>query len=165
MPVKTIADLFVHELSDTYSAEKQMTRSLPKLARAATDEGLASAFETHLEETRAQVERIEQIVELLRLKLKRIRCEGMAGLVEEGDSLMSQIGKGPVLDAALIGAARKVEHYEIAGYQSLCTLAKKLGHTDAIPLLEASLAEETATDGKLSALAEAQAAQHAVEVE
>jgi ferritin-like metal-binding protein YciE len=161
MPVKNISDLFVHELSDTYSAEKQMTRSLPKLARAATDEGLASAFETHLEETRGQVERIEQIAELLKIKLKRIKCEGMAGLVEEGDSLIDQIEKGPVLDAALIGAARKVEHYEIAGYHSLCTLAKQLGHTDAIELLEASLAEETATDGKLSALAEAQAVQEA----
>ena len=82
MPVKSLSDLFIHELSDTYSAEKQMTRSLPKLARPATDEGLASAFETHLEETRGQVERIEQIAELLQIKIKRIKCEGMAGLVE-----------------------------------------------------------------------------------
>jgi len=162
MPVKSLSDLFIHELSDTYSAEKQMTRSLPKLARAATDEGLASAFETHLEETRGQVERIEEIAELLQIKIKRIKCEGMAGLVEEGDSLIDQIEKGPVLDAALIGAARKVEHYEIAAYNSLCTLAKKLGHTEAVSLLEASLAEETATDGKLSALAEAQAMEEAV---
>ena len=162
MPVKSLSDLFVHELSDTYSAEKQMTRSLPKLARAATDEGLASAFETHLEETRGQVERIEEIAELLQIKIKRIKCDGMAGLVEEGDSLIDQIEKGPVLDAALIGAARKVEHYEIAGYNSLCTLAKKLGHTEAVSLLEASLAEETATDGKLSALAEAQAMEEAI---
>lgn len=165
MPVSTIAALFIHDLSDAYSAEKQMTRSLPKLARAATDEGLVSAFETHLDETRSQVERIEQIAELLQLKLKRVRCEGMAGMIDEGDSLMDLVEKGPVLDAALIGAARKVEHYEIAGYQSLCTLAKQLGHTDAIQLLEASLAEETATDGKLSALAEAQIAEEAVQAE
>jgi ferritin-like metal-binding protein YciE len=165
MPIKSLSDLFVHELSDTYNAEKQMTRSLPKLARAATDEGLASAFETHLEETRGQVERIEQIAELLQIKIKRIKCDGMAGLVEEGDSLIDEIEKGPVLDAALIGAARKVEHYEIAGYNSLCTLAKLLGHTDAVALLEASLAEETATDGKLSALAEAQAMEEAVAAE
>ncbi len=165
MPVKSLSDLFIHELSDTYSAEKQMTRSLPKLARAATDEGLASAFETHLEETRGQVERIEQIAELLQIKIKRIKCDGMAGLVEEGDSLIDEIQKGPVLDAALIGAARKVEHYEIAGYESLCTLAKKLGHTEAVALLEASLAEETATDSKLSALAEAQAMEEAVAAE
>jgi ferritin-like metal-binding protein YciE len=162
MPVKSLSDLFIHELSDTYSAEKQMTRSLPKLARAATDEGLASAFETHLEETRSQVERIEEIAELLQIKIKRIKCDGMAGLVEEGDSLIDQIEKGPVLDAALIGAARKVEHYEIAGYNSLCTLARKLGHTEAVSLLEASLAEETATDGKLGALAEAQAMEEAI---
>ncbi|MDQ0571115.1 ferritin-like metal-binding protein YciE [Variovorax paradoxus] len=165
MPIKSLSDLFVHELSDTYSAEKQMTRSLSKLARAATDEGLASAFETHLEETRGQVERIEEIAELLQIKIKRIKCDGMAGLVEEGDSLIDEIEKGPVLDAALIGAARKVEHYEIAGYNSLCTLAKQLGHTEAVALLEASLAEETATDGKLSALAEAHAMEEAVAAE
>jgi ferritin-like metal-binding protein YciE len=142
MPVKSVNDLFVHEISDTYNAEKQMTRSLPKLARAATDPELSQAFEDHLQETRAQVERIEQVAELCGFKIKRIKCDGMEGLVEETMSLVDLIEKGPVLDAALIGAAQKAEHYEIAGYTSLCLLAQKLGYAKAIPLLKASLAEE-----------------------
>ena len=155
MPLKSVSDLFIHELSDTYSAEKQMTRSLPKLARAATDPELSSAFEAHLEETRAQVERIEQVAETCGIKLKRIKCEGMEGLVEETISLVDQIEAGPVLDAALIGAAQKAEHYEIASYTSLCLMATKLGFAEAVPLLTASLEEEKATDQKLGVLAEA----------
>lgn len=155
MPIKTVSELFIHELSDTYSAEKQMTRSLPKMAKAATDPELASAFEQHLEETRAQVERIEQLAEASGLKLKRIKCEGMAGLIEEATSMIDQAQAGPVLDAALIGAAQKAEHYEIAAYSSLILMAGKLGYTDAVPLLEETLAEEQATDQKLSLLAQA----------
>jgi ferritin-like metal-binding protein YciE len=155
MPIKSVADLFVHEISDTHNAEKQMTRSLPKLARAATDPELAKAFEDHLEETRAQVERLDQVAELCGFKIKRVKCDGMEGLVEETMSLVDLIGKGPILDAALIGAAQKAEHYEIAGYTSLCLMAQKLGLTKAIPLLKASLAEEEATDKRLGLLAEA----------
>lgn len=155
MPVKSVKDLFVHEISDTYNAEKQMTRSLPKLARAATDPDLRQAFEDHLQETRNQVERLEQVAEQCGFKLKRIKCDGMEGLVEETMSLVDLIEKGPVLDAALIGAAQKAEHYEIAGYTSLCLLAKKLGFADALPLLQASLSEEQATDQRLGLLAEA----------
>lgn len=157
MAVKTVADLFVHELSDTYSAEKQMTKSLPKMARAASDEALSQAFLDHLEETRGQVERIDQVVELLNLKLKRIKCAAMEGLVEEGKDLIDEIDKGPVLDVALIGAAQKVEHYEIASYTTLITLATKLGYTAAVPLLQASLDEEKATDEKLGKLGHAAA--------
>jgi len=163
MPHKSIEDLFVHELSDTYNAEKQMTRSLPKMARAASDPQLAEAFELHLEETRGQVERIDQIVGATGIKLKRIKCAAMEGLVEEGNDLIEMIDKGPVLDAALIGAAQKVEHYEIASYTTLCLLAAKLGHTDAVPLLEESLAEEKATDEKLGVLAQAMTIEDAVE--
>ncbi|ADU37280.1 ferritin-like metal-binding protein YciE [Variovorax boronicumulans] len=155
MPVKSVKDLFVHEISDTYNAEKQMTRSLPKLARAATDPDLQQAFEDHLQETRNQVERLEQVAEQCGFKLKRIKCDGMEGLVEETMSLVDLIEKGPVLDAALIGAAQKAEHYEIAGYTSLCLLAKKLGFADALPLLQTSLSEEQATDQRLGLLAEA----------
>ncbi|MGF6347563.1 ferritin-like domain-containing protein [Variovorax sp. W2I14] len=155
MPVKSVKDLFVHEISDTYNAEKQMTRSLPKLARAATDPELRQAFEDHLQETRNQVERLEQVAEQCGFKLKRIKCDGMEGLVEETMSLVDLIEKGPVLDAALIGAAQKAEHYEIAGYTSLCLLAKKLGFADALPLLQTSLSEEQATDQRLGLLAEA----------
>ncbi len=163
MSVKTVEDLFIHELSDTYSAEKQMTRSLPKMAKAAADPGLAEAFEKHLEETRGQVERIDQVVELTGIKLKRIKCVAMEGLIEEGKDLIDEIDNGPVLDVALIGAAQKVEHYEIAGYTTLVTLARKLGHADAAELLQASLAEEKATDEKLGLLAQAAAIEEAVE--
>ena len=155
MPVKSAMDLFVHEISDTHNAEKQMTRSLPKLARAATDPELSQAFEDHLIETRTQVERLEQVAEACGFKIKRDKCDGMEGLVEETMSLVDLIGKGPVLDAALIGAAQKAEHYEIAGYTSLCLMAQKLGFADAVPLLKASLAEEQATDQRLGLLAEA----------
>jgi ferritin-like metal-binding protein YciE len=163
MAVKTIQELFVHELSDTYSAEKQMTRSLPKMARAAADAQLAQAFRDHLEETRAQVERIDEIVRLIGIKLKRIKCAAMEGLVEEGNDLIEEIDKGPVLDVALIGAAQKVEHYEIASYTTLVLLATKLGHAQAVPLLEASLAEERATDEKLGLLGQAASIEEAVE--
>jgi len=155
MPVKSAMDLFVHEISDTHNAEKQMTRSLPKLARAATDPELSQAFEDHLIETRTQVERLEQVAEACGFKIKRVKCDGMEGLVEETMSLVDLIGKGPVLDAALIGAAQKAEHYEIAGYTSLCLMAQKLGFADAVPLLKASLAEEQATDQRLGLFAEA----------
>lgn len=161
MAVKTVADLFLHELSDTYSAEKQMTRSLPKMARAAADEQLAQAFLDHLEETRGQVERIDEVVEMLNLKLKRIKCAAMEGLVEEGKDLIDEIDKGPVLDVALIGAAQKVEHYEIASYTTLIMLAGKLGYDVALPLLQASLAEEKATDEKLGKMGQAAAIEDA----
>lgn len=163
MAVKTVEDLFLHELSDTYSAEKQMTRSLPQMARAAADGQLAQAFLDHLEETRGQVERIDEIVEILNLKLKRIKCAAMEGLVEEGKDLIDEIDKGPVLDVALIGAAQKVEHYEIASYSTLIALATKLGYTPVLPLLQASLAEEKATDDKLGKLGQAAAIEEAVQ--
>ncbi|OZI36138.1 hypothetical protein CEG14_13995 [Bordetella genomosp. 1] len=157
MAGKTLKDLFVHELSDVYSAEKQLTRALPKMARAATDPKLAEAFTAHLEETRGQVERIDQIVEGSDFRLKRIKCAAMEGLVEESKDIIDEIEKGPVLDAALIAAAQKVEHYEIASYGTLCTFAKQLGETNALTLLKETLAEEKSTDEKLSKLALTQA--------
>jgi ferritin-like metal-binding protein YciE len=162
MARKTIADLFIHELSDAYSAEKQMTRSLPKMAKAATDPQLVAAFERHLEETQGQVERIDRVAEVLELKLKRVKCQAMEGLVEEGKDLIELMEKGPVLDAALIGAAQKVEHYEIASYTTLCLLADKLGYKDAVGLLKASLAEEEATDQKLGVIAQAMTIEEAI---
>lgn len=155
MPIKTVNDLFIHELSDMYSAEKQMTKSLPKMARAAADPQLAAAFEAHLEETQGQIERIDKLVELAGLKLKRIKSAAMEGLIEEAKEVIEEVEKGPVLDAALIGAAQKAEHYEIASYTTLIVLATKLGLQDAQKLLSESLAEEKATDEKLSTLAEA----------
>ncbi|MGE0800585.1 MAG: ferritin-like domain-containing protein [Lautropia sp.] len=153
--IKTLDDLFVHELSDIYSAEKQLTRALPKLARAAADQQLAAGFTRHLEETQGQVERIDEIVELVGIRLKRMKCHAMEGLVEEGNEVVEMIGKGLLRDIALIGGARRVEHYEIAGYTTLIMLAEKLGHRQAIALLRETLAEETATDEKLGKLAQA----------
>jgi len=155
MARKTIDDLFVHELSDMYSAEKQITKALPRMARAASNPLLAEAFKAHLEETQGQIERIDQLVELAGLKLKRMKCVAMEGLVEESKELMEEIDKGPVLDAGLIGAAQKVEHYEIASYGTLIAMAKHIGmKADAIQLLKDNLAEEKATDGKLTKIAE-----------
>jgi ferritin-like metal-binding protein YciE len=163
MAVKTIEDLFIHELSDIYSAEKQLTKALPKLARAAQAPELKQAFETHLEETQGQVERIDQIVEALGIRLKRIKCAAMEGLVEEGKEVIEEIEAGPLRDAALIGGAQKVEHYEIASYGTLSAIAKQLGYKDALPLLQATLKEEKATDEKLTMLAEQAGNQRAAE--
>ncbi|WAH63840.1 ferritin-like domain-containing protein [Xanthomonas hortorum] len=154
MAIKTVEELFIHELSDIYSAEKQLTKSLPRLARAASEPKLKSAFETHLEETQGQIERIDQVVDVLGIKLKRIKCAAMEGLVEESREVIDEIEAGPVRDAALIGGAQKVEHYEIASYGTIAAMAKQLGYTDALPLLLATLEEEKATDEKLTLLAE-----------
>jgi ferritin-like metal-binding protein YciE len=162
MTTKTLKDLYIHSLSDIYSAEKQMTKSLPKMARASTNPGLRSAFETHLEETQGQIERIDQVVEASGIKLKRVKCVAMEGLIEEGQEQIDEIEKGPVLDTALIAAAQKVEHYEIAAYGSLIALAKQLGEMAAVKLLGDTLKEEKATDEKLSLLAEEKQAAEAL---
>jgi ferritin-like metal-binding protein YciE len=163
MAIKTIEDLFIHELSDIYSAEKQLTKALPKMARAASSPALKEAFESHLEETLGQVERIDQIVELLDIRLKRIKCAAMEGLVEEGKEVIDEVEEGPLRDAALIGGAQKVEHYEIASYGTISAIAKQLGYTDAIPLLQATLKEEKAADEKLILLAESAGNQKAAQ--
>jgi ferritin-like metal-binding protein YciE len=154
MSIKTIEELFIHELSDIYSAEKQLTKALPKLARAADNPALADGFTTHLTETEGQIERIDQIVESMGIRLKRIKCAAMEGLVEEGKEIIDSIEAGPLRDAALIGGAQKVEHYEIAAYGTLAALAKQLGYKDALPLILETLKEEKATDEKLTMLAE-----------
>ncbi|PBJ84351.1 hypothetical protein CMZ84_08000 [Lysobacteraceae bacterium NML93-0399] len=163
MAVKTLEDLFVHELSDIHSAERQITKALPRLARAAENPDLAAAFEAHLEETNGQIERLDQVVELLGIRLKRIKCAAMEGLVEEGKEVIDSVVKGPVRDAALIGGAQKVEHYEIAAYGTICALAKQLGYDDALDLLKQTLEEEKATDEKLTMLAESGGNQRAAE--
>jgi ferritin-like metal-binding protein YciE len=162
MTAKTVKDLFVHSLSDIYNAEKQLTKALPRLARAATSEELSAAFMTHLDETQGQIERIDQLAEGSGIRLKRIKCVAMEGLVEEGREQIDEIEQGPVLDVALIAAAQKVEHYEIAAYGSLIALAKQLGETHAVTLLSQTLREEKATDEKLSLLAEQKVAAEAL---
>lgn len=155
MQIKTLEDLFRHLLSDTYSAEKQLIRALPKLARAAHDPLLKEAFRSHLEETRGQLERIDNVVDSIEeLKLARIKCVAMEGLIEEGAEIIEEISEGPVRDAGLIAAAQKVEHYEIAAYGTLCTLAAQLGYSKAKSLLGETLEEEKAADSKLSTIAE-----------
>lgn len=155
MARKTVEDLFIHELSDIYSAEKQITRALPKMARASTNPLLSQAFQAHLEETQGQIERIDKVVEITGFKLKRMKCVAMEGLIEEGKELIDEIDKGPVLDAGLIGAAQKVEHYEISGYGTLIAMAKHLGlKSAAVQLLKETLAEEKSTDEKLTQIAE-----------
>lgn len=163
MTIKTLEELFIYELSDAYSAEKQMSKALPKLARAAAADELSDAFKAHLEETKAQIERIERVAEALGIKLKRIKCEGMEGLIEEGEEAIEKIEEGPVRDAALIAGAQKVEHYEIASYGTLCAIAKQLGYEDAARRLNETLDEEKATDLKLTSLAEAQTNQMAAQ--
>lgn len=157
MNIKTVEDLFIHLLSDTYSAEKQLTKALPKLARATSNEKLSQAFQSHLEETQGQIERIDQIVESESgIKLKRMKCVAMEGLIEEANEVIESTEKNEVRDAALIAAAQKVEHYEIASYgtlATLATLAEQLGYSKALKLLKETLDEEKQTDLKLTDLA------------
>ncbi|MEQ4532030.1 MAG: ferritin-like domain-containing protein [Mixta sp.] len=155
MSIKTLEDLFIHDLSDVYSAEKQISRALPKMARAASDEKLIEAFKTHLEETQGQIERLDQLVEATpEVRIKRMKCHALEGLVEEAQEIIDSVEKGVVRDAGLIGAAQKVEHYEIATYGTLRAMAIKLGYKEAARLLEETLNEEKATDEKLTLIAE-----------
>lgn len=155
MTVKTLKDLFIHDLSDVYSAEKQITRALPKMARAASDENLVAAFQQHLEETQGQIERLDELIEKTEgIKLKRMKCHALEGLVEEAQEIIDSVEKGEVRDQGLIGAAQKVEHYEIATYGTLHALALKLGFDDAAKLLEETLNEEKNTDVKLTQVAD-----------
>ncbi|WP_106475715.1 YciE/YciF ferroxidase family protein [Phytohalomonas tamaricis] len=154
MVIKNPEDLFVRLLSEANSAEKQITRALPKLARAADDPKLADAFKTHLEETRGQIDRLEQVADALPdIRIKRLKCYAMESLIEEAQELIEAAEKGPVLDAGLIGAAQKVEHFEIAAYGTLAALAGQLGYEEAKNLLAETLQEEKATDDKLTELA------------
>ena len=154
MNMKTLEDVFIHLLSDTYSAEKQLTRGLAKLARAASDETLSAAFNAHLEETQGQIARIDQIIEQEpKIKIKRMKCVAMEGLIEEANEVIESTEKNEVRDAALIAAAQKVEHYEIASYGTLATLAEQLGYPAAVKLLAQTLEEEKETDLKLTDLA------------
>lgn len=152
--MKTLRDLFEDELRDIYDAEKQIVKALPKMIKSSTSQELGSALETHLEETRGQVERLEQVFEALDLRPRGKHCDGMAGILEEGKSLMEEDGDEAVLDAGYIAAAQRVEHYEITAYGSLMAWAKALGLKDALSLLKQNLEEEKAADQKLSALAE-----------
>ena len=149
-----LKELFVEELRDIYSAEKQLTKALPKMAKAATSEELANAFENHLAQTEEQITRVEQVFELMEMTARAKKCEGMAGLILEGQQAIEDTDDGTATrDAALIIAAQKVEHYEIASYGSLLQLAKTIGLDEAVNLLEQTLNEEKETDVLLTELA------------
>lgn len=154
MKLKTLRELYIHELKDVYSAEKQLTKALPKMAKAATNEELASGFEDHLAQTEKQIERLDQIFEALGVSAAGEKCKGMEGLIAEGSKLMEEDASPEVLDAGLIAAAQKAEHYEIASYGTLRTWAEMLGEDDAASLLQETLDEEIETDEKLSEMAE-----------
>lgn len=156
MSMKSLKDLFEHELRDIYYAEKALVKALPKMAKGATSEKLKAGIDDHLEQTKGQVERLEQVFEMLELPARGKKCEAMEGLIEEGASLLEEDADSDVLDAGIIAAAQKVEHYEIATYGTLCTWARQLGLDDAADLLGETLEEEKQTDLKLSELAEAE---------
>src|SRR5580765_5252566 len=139
MKLKTLEDLFLHELKDLYSAENQLLKALPKMAKAATNEELKAGFEEHLEQTQGHVERLKQIGEQLDKPLTGHKCKAMEGLVEEGAELIHEDADDSVRDAGLIGAAQRVEHYEIAGYGTARALAQQLGLDEVAELLEETL--------------------------
>jgi ferritin-like metal-binding protein YciE len=154
MKLQTLQDLLVHELKDLYSAEKQLVKALPKMAEAATNAELRAGFEEHLKQTKNHVTRLEKIASTYDFKLNGHHCKAMAGLIEEGGELISEDAEDAVRDAALIGAAQRVEHLEIAGYGTARALAQRLGYDETVELLSATLEEEKATDEKLTELAE-----------
>lgn len=146
--------LLEHEIKDLYSAETQLVKALPKMAKAASDPELKEAFTSHLEETKGHVQRLQQVAEILGTSPRGKSCKAMKGLVEEGEETMKEDGDPNILDLALIGAAQKVEHYEIAGYGTARSLAESLGMDDVISLLQETLDEEGEADKKLTGIAE-----------
>lgn len=154
MPLATLHDLMVHELKDLYSAERQLVQALPKMAKNANSDQLRTAIDNHLSETEEQVSRLEQILESFGESPRGQKCQGMEGLIEEGKSLLKEEADPDVMDAGIIVAAQKVEHYEIAAYGAVCEYARIMGHSEALQLLEQTLEEEKNADQLLNELAE-----------
>ncbi|MEH3144744.1 MAG: ferritin-like domain-containing protein [Methylobacterium frigidaeris] len=153
-PIKTMDDLFQHTLQDIYYAEQQITKALPKMIAKASDPQLKSGFETHLRETEGQIARLEQVFQTLGLPAKGVQCAAMDGIIAEAEEIIGDTGDADVRDAAMLAAAQAVEHYEITRYGTLIAYAQQLGHGTVVGPLQQTLAEEKATDGKLTALAE-----------
>jgi len=151
---QTLRDAFIEELKDAYDAEKQLIKALPKLAKAASSADLKKAFTNHLEETKGQVERLEEVFAGLDEKVQGKHCDGIEGIIEEGDAIIEEDFDTMAKDACLIAAGQRAEHYEIAAYGSLVAWARSLGHDEAAELLELTLTEEKAADEKLTSLAE-----------
>jgi ferritin-like metal-binding protein YciE len=154
MKLDTLKKLYLEELRDVYNAEQQLVKALPKMAKAASAEELREALQDHLEETKSHVERIEEIFNELEESAKGKTCHGMKGLIEEGSEILQEKGEESVIDAGIIAAAQKVEHYEIATYGTLRTWAELLGETEAADLLQQTLDEEGDADKRLNELAE-----------
>ena len=154
MPDQGLKELYIDELKDLYSAENQLVKALPKMAKAASSDELREGFEKHLEQTKGHVRRLEKIFQTLGESPRGKTCKGMQGLIEEGSKATEENYEGSVMDAALIGAAQRVEHYEIAGYGTVRSMAKTLGADDQVSFLEETLEEEKETDEKLTELAE-----------
>jgi ferritin-like metal-binding protein YciE len=154
MELNTLKDLYIDELKDLYSAEKMLTKALPKMAKAASDKELQAAFRTHLKETEQHVTRLERICKELGVSPRGKKCVGMEGLIEEGNELIQEDPDKDVLNAGLISKAQHVEHYEIAGYGTVRTYARQLGYAEQAELLQRTLDEEGNTDHLLTALAE-----------
>jgi ferritin-like metal-binding protein YciE len=152
--LNNLDDLLIEELQDLYSAENQLVKALPKMAKAASNDSLRRAFEEHLEQTKGHVNRLEQVFEDLGQKAKSKKCQAMEGLIEEAGEFLSESAEPSVRDAGMITCAQKVEHYEIAGYSSVRTWAQQLGHQQAARLLQQTLDEEGAADKKLTQIAE-----------
>lgn len=154
MSMDSLHSLFEDEIKDLYSAENQLLKALPKMAKKASSAKLKEAFTSHLAETKTHVERLEQIGKLLEFKLTGKTCQAMKGLVAEGDEVIEEDGEAAVLDAALIGAAQRVEHYEIAAYGVTRSMAEIMGHREAVKLLDQTIKEEGVADKKLTQIAE-----------
>jgi ferritin-like metal-binding protein YciE len=152
---KTLDDLFLHTLKDIYYAEKTILKSLPKMARNANSDELTAAFETHREQTQGQIERLEQVFELLGKPARGVPCEAIKGIIEEGTEIMDDFADSPALDAGILSSAQAIEHYKITRYGTLKTWAQELGLNEAVTLLDQNLQEEKETDVLLTGLAEA----------
>jgi ferritin-like metal-binding protein YciE len=164
MKLESLKDLYLEQLRDLYSAETQLVDALPKMAEAATSPDLRKAFNDHLRQTGEHVRRLDRIFQDLQENPKGNTCEGMKGLIKEGDQMIHMRGESSVLDAGLIAAAQRVEHYEIAGYGTVRTYAELLGRSEHVSLLERTLQEEEETDERLSELAESHVNQEALAV-
>ncbi len=153
MELETLKDLYIHELKDLYSAEKQIIKALPKMAKAATNEQLVAGFKEHLEQTKVQAQRLETILQSHGQSTRGPKCQGMEGVLKEGDEMIEEEAEDEVKDAGLIAAAQRVEHYEMAGYGCAKTYAQVLGDKEGAKLLETTYSEESDTDKKLTKLA------------
>src|SRR6266849_5846473 len=162
MKIETMDDLFLNELKDIYDCEKKLVKALPKMAKAVTSMELREAIQSHLEETKGHVQRLEEIFQHLGEKASTSKCEGIEGIISEGEEMIDAIDQSPLLDAAIIAAAQKAEHYEISAYGSCRTFAQELGRHVAVQLLEQTLEEEKQADEKLTQIAESRVNEDAI---